>query len=73
MKESVKKLIQRKGPLAENEVKDVLSAYGIRTTKYKVVSEIKDLEKLGSIKPDEYKREIQREKKVKEKAHLDEI
>jgi acyl-CoA synthetase (NDP forming) len=47
MKENVKKLIQRKGALAENEVKDVLSAYGVKTTKYKVVNEIKDLEKLG--------------------------
>jgi acyl-CoA synthetase (NDP forming) len=47
MKESVKDLIKRKGPLAENEVKDVLSSYGIRTTKYKVVNNIKDLDKLG--------------------------
>lgn len=47
MRESVKSLVKRKGPLAENEVKDVLSSYGIRTTKYKVVNEIKDLDKLG--------------------------
>ena len=47
MKEDVKNLIKRKGPLAENEVKDLLNAYGIRTTKYKMVNEIKDLDNLG--------------------------
>ena len=46
MKGDVKKLIERKGPLAENEVKDVLNSYGIRTTKYKVVNDIKDLDNL---------------------------
>jgi len=47
MKEDVKKLISRKGPLAENEVKDVLKAYNIPTTKYKVVTQESELEKIG--------------------------
>lgn len=47
MKESVKKLVERKGPLAENEVKDLMKAYGIRTTNYKLVSKLEDLENLG--------------------------
>jgi len=47
MKESVKKLVERKGPLAENEVKDLMKAYGIRTTNYKLVNKLEDLEKLG--------------------------
>lgn len=47
MKESVKKLVERKGPLAENEVKDLMQAYGIRTTNYKLVNKLEDLEKLG--------------------------
>ena len=41
-----KGLIKRKGPLAENEVKDLLKLYGIRTTKYKLVNKLEDLEKL---------------------------
>ncbi len=47
MKESVKKLVERKGPLAENEVKDLMQAYGIRTTNYKLVNKLEDLENLG--------------------------
>ena len=47
MKANVKKLIGKKGPLAENEVKDLLKAYGIRTTKYKLVNKLGDLENLG--------------------------
>lgn len=47
MNETVKKLIKRKGPLAENEVKDLMKAYGIRTTDYKVVNKESDLENLG--------------------------
>jgi acyl-CoA synthetase (NDP forming) len=46
MKNSVKELITHKGPLAENEVKGLLKTYGIRTTKYKVVKNIRDLDKL---------------------------
>ncbi len=34
----------KKGPLAENEVKDILREFGIPTTKYKVVKHEKDLE-----------------------------
>jgi len=47
MKEIVRKLVERKGPLAENEVKDLMKAYGIRTTKYKLVNKLEDLENLG--------------------------
>ena len=43
MKESVKKLVNRKGALAENEVKDLLKAYNIPTTNYVVVDTEKDL------------------------------
>ena len=41
------KLPDKKGPLAENEVKDLLKNFGIKTTKYKLVKEMGDLEKLG--------------------------
>jgi len=47
MKENIKKLLKRKGPLAENEVKDLLNFYGIPTTKYKVVTQESELEKIG--------------------------
>lgn len=43
----MKKLLKRKGPLAENEVKDLLKSYDIKTTKYKVVNKIEDLDNLG--------------------------
>ena len=46
MKQEVKKFIQRKGSLAENEVKDLMKSYGIRTTNYQVVNKLNDLEKL---------------------------
>jgi acyl-CoA synthetase (NDP forming) len=47
MNAAVKKLLAgRTGALAENEVKDLLRAYGIPTTKYEVVRTEKDLEKL---------------------------
>jgi acyl-CoA synthetase (NDP forming) len=47
MNAAVKKLLaDRTGALAENEVKDLLRAYGIPTTKYQVVRTDKDLEKL---------------------------
>jgi acyl-CoA synthetase (NDP forming) len=47
MNAAVKKLLtDRTGGLAENEVKDLLHAYGIPTTKYQVVHAEKDLEKL---------------------------
>ncbi len=47
MKNEIKKILDRKGPLAENEVKDLLNFYKIRTTKYKLVNKEKDLEDLG--------------------------
>ena len=47
MNQDIKKLIERKGPLAENEVKDLMKAYGIRTTQYKVVNKLGDLDDLG--------------------------
>jgi acyl-CoA synthetase (NDP forming) len=47
MNATAKKLIQgRTGPFAENEVKDLLQAYGIPTTKYQVVSKESDLDKI---------------------------
>jgi acyl-CoA synthetase (NDP forming) len=47
MKENLKKLLKRKGPLAENEVKDLLKSYGIRTTKYRLISRFEDLKNIG--------------------------
>ena len=46
MKEEIKKLVNVKGALAENEVKDLLKAFNIKTTKYEVVRNLNDLEKL---------------------------
>ena len=46
MKENIKKLLKRKGPLAENEVKDLLKAYNIKTTTYKIVNKEEDLKNL---------------------------
>jgi len=47
MNAAVKKLLaDRTGALAENEVKDLLRAYGIPTTQYQVVRTEKDLETL---------------------------
>ncbi len=46
MKHGVKEILNKKGPLAENEVKDILKAYSINTTKYNLVNKIKDLDKL---------------------------
>ena len=42
MNKDIKKLVERKGPLAENEVKDLMKSYGIRTTQYKVVNKLED-------------------------------
>ena len=48
MNAAVKKLLAgRTGALAENEVKDMLVAYGIPTTRYQVVRTEKDLEKIS--------------------------
>ena len=46
MKENIKKILRGKGPLAENEVKDLLRAYNIPTTKYKVVNKESDLDEI---------------------------
>ena len=46
MKNDVEKYLDRNGALAENEVKDILKVFNIRTTKYRLVSKIEDLEKL---------------------------
>jgi len=46
MKESVKKIINKTGPLAENEVKDLLQAYNIPTTKYVLVKKEEDLKSI---------------------------
>ena len=46
MKEEIKKLFNVKGALAENEVKDLLNAFNIETTKYEVVRNSTDLENL---------------------------
>jgi len=46
MKENIKKILRKKGSLAENEVKDLLRAYNIPTTKYKVVNKEGDLDKI---------------------------
>ena len=43
----VEQLMKKKGPLAENEVKDLLKAYGIKTTNYKLVKKEDDLKNLG--------------------------
>ena len=46
MKKNLEKLLKRKGPLAENEVKDLLKLYGIRTTKYWLVNKFEDLKNI---------------------------
>jgi acyl-CoA synthetase (NDP forming) len=43
----VEQLLKRKGPLAENEVKDLLKIYKIKTTNYKLVKKEEDLKNLG--------------------------
>jgi acyl-CoA synthetase (NDP forming) len=47
MNKLIDKIIDRKGPLAENEVKDLIKAFGIRTTNYKVIKNLEDLDNLG--------------------------
>jgi acyl-CoA synthetase (NDP forming) len=51
MNKKVKELVKRKGSLAENEVKDLMKAYGIRTTNYKLIKKENDLKNLGLIFP----------------------
>jgi hypothetical protein len=43
----VDQLMKKKGPLAENEVKDLLKAYEIKTTNYKLIKKEDDLKNLG--------------------------
>jgi len=43
----VEQIMKKKGSLAENEVKDLLKAYGIKTTNYKLVKKEDDLNNLG--------------------------
>ena len=47
MPKNLNNLLKRKGPLAENEVKDLLKAYNIKTTNYKLVNTEDDLKNLG--------------------------
>ena len=47
MKKNIEKILSKKGALAENEVKDLMKSFGIRTTNYKVVNKSEDLENLG--------------------------
>ena len=47
MKKNMEKILSKKGALAENEVKDLMRSFGIRTTNYKVVNKLEDLENLG--------------------------
>jgi len=47
MNKIIDKIIDRKGPLAENEVKDLMKAFGIRTTNYKVIKNLEELDNLG--------------------------
>ncbi len=47
MKKMIKKFLDHRVPLAENEVKDFLNYYGIQTTRYRVVNKIEDLRKIG--------------------------
>lgn len=44
MKNQIKQLIKTKGSLAENEVKDLLKQYNIKTTKYQIVNKIEDID-----------------------------
>ena len=43
----MKKILENKRSLAENEIKDLLKVYGIKTPEYRLVGEIDDLEKLS--------------------------
>jgi acyl-CoA synthetase (NDP forming) len=47
MKKVVQKYMKRKGALAENEVKELLNAYKIKTTKFKVISKESEIDNLN--------------------------
>ena len=51
MEKNIKNLLKRKGSLAENEVKDLMSYYDIQTTKYKLVERVEDLNKINLLYP----------------------
>ena len=51
MEKNIKNLLNRKGSLAENEVKDLMSYYDIQTTKYKLVERVEDLKKINLLYP----------------------
>jgi acyl-CoA synthetase (NDP forming) len=51
MNKIIEKIKETKGPLAENEVKDLMKSYGIRTTNYKVIKNLEDLDNLELIFP----------------------
>lgn len=46
MRKEIVNILKRKGSLAENEVKDVLKNFDINTTKYVLVKDMKDLDKI---------------------------
>jgi acyl-CoA synthetase (NDP forming) len=47
MKKNVTNLLNIKGALAENEVKDLMKSFGINTTKFEVVKSKKDIETIN--------------------------
>ena len=47
MNKIIDKIIDKKGALSENEVKDLMKAFGIRTTNYKVIKNLEDLDNFG--------------------------
>ena len=47
MQKSSIDIMNRTGSLAENEVKDLLRSYSIKTTRYKIVNKEEDLEKIN--------------------------
>ena len=47
MKKHIHDLKSKKGALAENEVKDLLRSYGIKTTKYKIVTTFEELDEIN--------------------------
>ncbi len=46
MKDEIKKFLNVKGALAENEVKDLLNSFSIKTTNYQVIRKLQDLQNL---------------------------
>ena len=46
MENEIKQIIKTKGSLAENEVKDLLKQYNIKTTKYQIINKIEEIENI---------------------------